>query len=284
MAFTTSTSYRRTSKTKTFNQTKVNPMFRISYPAIAKLIAILNEPRTAVETVVVNDSDTVQLMFRNGELGIVFDVKVQMSSEGDYYLDPALRAESRSALMSQSLLPSDLFDAIEQGSELALAATEIHRGRIIGTARDAETVQTAPDDRMFGDEGTAVLHDHDFLRFAPALDLSTEEWLRVLQAHNGSPSTRRQMFRETLTKQLAMLSSNVHDHDPCSESIDLSSRINALPRMMKLTILETIERFCTRQSERSSLNDTLQHLGLRPCASAQARLAALAHRQRVLPG
>jgi hypothetical protein len=165
-----------------------------------------------------------------------------------------------------------------------LAATEIHRDRIIRTARDAETVQTALYDRMFGDEGTAVLHDQDFLRFAPALDLSTEEWLRVLQANNGSPSTRRQMFPETLAKQLARLSLNVYDDDPCSESLDLSRRINALPRIMKLTILETIERFCTRQSEHSSLNDTLQHLGLRPCASAQARLAALAHRHRVLPG
>ena len=165
-----------------------------------------------------------------------------------------------------------------------MATTQTHRDRIIETARDAETVQTAPYDRNFGDEGTAVLHDQDFLRFAPALDLSTEEWLRVFRAHNGSPSTRRQMSRETLTQQLRTLSWNVHVDDPCSESIDLSRRINALPRMLKLTILETIERFWTGQYERASLDETfLQHLGLRPCASAHARLATLAHRRRVLP-
>ncbi len=119
-------------------------MFRTTTPALAALIATLKVPGTAVETFVVNDSGTVRLLLRQSEIEIEIDVEVQMSSEGDYYLEPSLPAESRSALMSQNLLPSDLFDAIEQGSEFALAATQTHRDRIIETARDAETVQTAP--------------------------------------------------------------------------------------------------------------------------------------------
>ncbi len=130
--------------------------------------------------------------------------------------------------------------------------------------------------------GSSVLHDRDFLRLAPALDLSAEEWLRVLQAHSAPPSFRREVFGETLEQQLEWLSWGVQDDDPCRESSKLSKRIAALPRMLKLTVLEAIERFWTGEAEASSLDERLQHLGLRPCASAHARLAALAHRRLVL--
>ena len=75
----------------------------------------------------------------------------------------------------------------------------------------------------------------------------------------------------------------VHDDDPCPESLELSMRIEALPRMLKLTVLEAIERFWTDGAVASSWDERLQHLGLRPCNSAHARLAALAHRRRFLP-
>lgn len=130
--------------------------------------------------------------------------------------------------------------------------------------------------------GSSVLHDQDFLRFAPALDLSAEEWLRLLQAHSAPPSFRRKVFGEPLEQQLEGLSWGVHDDDPCRESAKLSRRIKALPRMLKLTVLEAIERFWTREAEASSFDERLQHLGLRPCASTHARLAALAHRRLIL--
>ena len=147
-----------------------------------------------------------------------------------------------------------------------------------------EACQTALNDSLSEAEEPAVLNDWDFVRLAPALDLSTEEWLRVFQAYNGPPSSRREIFRETLEQQLKWLSWCVHEDDPCSKSIELSKRVEALPRILKLTILEAIERLWTHESGGSSWDERLQNLGLRPCTSAHARLAALAHRRQVLPG
>ena len=80
-----------------------------------------------------------------------------------------------------------------------------------------------------------------------------------------------------------LLPGGVHDDDPCPESLELAKRIEALPRILKLTVLEAIERFWTDEAEASSWDERLRNLGLRPCDSAHARLAALAHQRRVLP-
>ena len=149
----------------------------------------------------------------------------------------------------------------------------------------SEACQTALNDSLSEAGEPVVLHDRDFARLAPALDLSTEEWLRILQAHNNTPpSCRRDIFFEPLELQIEMLSVGVYDDDPCSESLALAKRVEALPRILKLTILEAIERLWTREKKDLSLDECLRHLGLRPCASAHARLVALAHRRHVLPG
>lgn len=131
--------------------------------------------------------------------------------------------------------------------------------------------------------GTAFLNDRDFIRLAPALDFSTEEWLLVFDAHCGLPSERREIFRETVEEQLVWISWCADEDDPCPESLELSNRIEALPRILKLTVLEAIERFWTSKGVASSWDEHLRHLGLRPCACSHARLAALAHRRHVLP-
>lgn len=127
----------------------------------------------------------------------------------------------------------------------------------------------------------SVLPQQEFLRLAPALDLSTEEWLRVFQAHSELPSSRREIFHKSLEEQIMFLSWGVHDDDPCPESLELSRRVEALPRILKLTVLEAIERFWNSEAKASSWEERLQHLGLRPCASAHDRLKALAHRRHI---
>lgn len=127
-----------------------------------------------------------------------------------------------------------------------------------------------------------ILTDRDFRRLAPALELSTDNWLRVLQAHNGLPSTRRDFFRETISLQLEGLSWNVEDDDPCPESLELARHLAALPHMLKLTVLETIERFWASDAGDFSLEDRLRDMGLRPCTSAHERMAAFRYRQHVL--
>lgn len=148
------------------------------------------------------------------------------------------------------------------------------------TQHDPETVlDGSPSDAR----GRSVLHERDFLRLAPALDLSTGEWLRVFQAHCEPPSSRREAFWEPLEQQLMFLPWDVHDDDPCPESLELAKRIDALPRVLKLTVLDAIERFWSDGAVASSWDERLRNLGLRPCDSAHARLAALEHRRHALP-
>jgi len=146
------------------------------------------------------------------------------------------------------------------------------------------TPKTVFDEALNDIAGSPVLHDQDFLRLAPALDLFTKEWLRVFMAHSELPSSRRDVFRETLAQQLERLSWNVQNDDPCPENMALATRLAELPQMLKLTVLDAIERFWTSDAGVSSWDEHLQSLGLRPCTSAHDRMAAFAHRRHVLAG
>lgn len=85
-----------------------------------------------------------------------------------------------------------------------------------------------------------MLRERDFLCLAPALDLSTQEWLRVFRAHCAPPSSSREVFRESPEQQLMFLAWGIRDEEPCPESFERSMRIDALPRMLKLTVLKAI--------------------------------------------
>ena len=145
-----------------------------------------------------------------------------------------------------------------------------------------EASEALLNDPLFDLEGATILNDQDFVKLAHALDFSAEEWIRIFRAHNnGTPSESRRMFQQSLKDQLMTLPWCVYDDDPCSESGELSKRIEDLPDILKLAVLEAIERFWGGSVEASSFDERLQQLGLRPCESAHGRIVALAHRQHI---
>ena len=114
-------------------------MFQLPSPALAAIIATLNEPTTSVETFVVSDgeNEAVRLVLGQGKAQIAIDVEVLLSPDGggDYVLSPVLTSDTRWYLMSRDLLPEGQLDAMELSSQLASALTSAHGPLIARTAR-----------------------------------------------------------------------------------------------------------------------------------------------------
>jgi hypothetical protein len=118
-------------------------MFQLPSPALAAIIATLNEPTTSVETFIVSDgeNEAVRLVLGQGNTQVIIDVEVDLKPEGgsDYFLSPHLTLDTFWKLTSQGLLPENRLDAMDLALQLATALTLDHSQLIAKTARESFT-------------------------------------------------------------------------------------------------------------------------------------------------
>lgn len=109
------------------------------------------------------------------------------------------------------------------------------------------------------------------------VDLSVDEWVAILNAHNGGFSTRRAWFHESARFQIDRLASGVYDEDDGTSDIDAARRIEALPLIQKVAVLDVIDRFWSPDAPQTGdLRTRLQALGVVFPDTAHVRLRAAA--------
>ncbi|SEA96329.1 hypothetical protein [Rubrimonas cliftonensis] len=105
-----------------------------------------------------------------------------------------------------------------------------------------------------------------------AVDLSLGEWVAVLEAHNGGFSGRRAWFEESARMQLRLLAQGVHDDAP-NDNLNLARRIDALPTLQSIAIMDVVDRFWTPSGiVEGGMQGLLESLGVVFSRTGHARL------------
>lgn len=112
------------------------------------------------------------------------------------------------------------------------------------------------------------------------VDFSLDDWVTVLHAHNGGFSARRARIGETARPQLdrlALAVFNGWDDDNSESERALAQRIEALPTLQKIAILDVIDRYwALRKVANGGMRDALASLGVVFADTAHAKLRAAA--------
>lgn len=112
------------------------------------------------------------------------------------------------------------------------------------------------------------------------VDLSEDDWRQILSAHCSDFSGRRALFGETARQQVDQLASGVyHDDEGSDTSADLAQRIEALPIIQKIAVLDVIDRYWSPQATKTcDLRMSLEALGVVFAETGHQRLRAAAAR------
>lgn len=111
------------------------------------------------------------------------------------------------------------------------------------------------------------------------VDLSVDDWIKVLNAHTGGFSSRRVRCNETARFQIDWLASEVYDEDDWGSDMELAQRIEALPVIQKVAVLDIIDRYWSPDEPKTGdMRTCLQALGVVFPTTGHEKLRAVAAR------